>query len=227
MQDNVLKRLGGEIFEYTARALSPFFMKVMTGLTMLAISLIENSALCVSLMFVMLVLDGLISFVLIRSAGESAYKMRVIGQLKRDNKPTGMNASMGAYKPAKEYRGYKGFVIGLVVSVLPIVLILVGAIGNNSGARAALMLSCGWAYMPVFAVASAIKGPMPKDYEGIWIGNETLWWGLIVVAVFLAVATVAYVMGGNREKVRQYMLTRRTASVEEAVRKRSEGEDVK
>lgn len=225
MKESIVKKIGWEIVEYVRRAISPFFIKMMSGLTMLAISLIENDALAICLMAAMVVIDGLLSFILIRGMGETAYKMKVVGQLKRENKPTGLNSSsMGAYRPCKEYRSYKGVTIALVVSLLPIILILVGALGNNTGARAALMIVSGWVYMPVYVIVSAVKGPSPEDFKGVWIGNETLWWGFILIALFVVISAVAYIMGGNREKMRQYMLTRRTESVDAAMQSRSKGE---
>ena len=164
-EESIVKRIGWEIVEYARRAISPFFIKMMSGLTMLAISLIQNSALAICLMAVMLIIDGLLSFILIRTTGESAYKMKVVGQLKRENKPTGVNtSSIGTYRPCKEYRPYKGVTIGIAVSLIPIILILVGAIGNNTGARVALMIVSGWVYMPVYVIISAVKGPEPEGF---------------------------------------------------------------
>ena len=224
-EESIVKKIGWEIVEYIRRAISPFFIKMMSGLTMLAISLIQNTALAICLMAAMLVIDGLLSFILIRGTGENAYKMKVVGQLKRENKPTGVNSSsMGTYRPCKEYRPYKGVTIGLAVSLLPIVLILVGALGDNSVARAVLMIVSGWVYMPVYVIALAVKGPMPEDFTGAWIGNETLWWGFILITLFVVISAVAYIVGGNREKVRQYMLTRRTESVDAALQSRTKGE---
>ena len=224
-EESIVKKIGWEIVEYIRRAISPFFIKMMSGLTMLAISLIENDALAICLMAVMLVIDGLLSFILIRGMGETAYKMKVVGQLKRENKPTGVNtSSLGAYRPCKEYRTYKGVTIGLAVSLLPIILILVGAIGDSTPARVVLMIASGWVYMPVYVIISAVKGPAPEDFTGAWIGNDTLWWGFILIALFIVISAVAYVMGGNREKMRQYMLTRRTESVDAALQSRTKGE---
>lgn len=224
MTNNIGKTIGWEVIEYLRCSVAPFFLKLMSGLTMLAISLIQNSALAICLMVVMMGIDGLISFILIRGMGETAYKMKVVGQLRKENKPSNANASLGKYRPCKEYKTYKGIILGLTVSLLPLLLIVIGAIGNNPGARAVLMIVSGWAYMPVYVVVSAIKGPIPEDYEGIWIGNETLWFGLILIAAFVVISAIAYIAGGNREKVRQYMLTRRTASVDRAMQQRAEGE---
>ena len=222
---SMIKKIGWETVEYLRRSVAPFFIKMMTGLTMLAISLIQNNALAICLMAAMFVIDCVLSFILLRGTGETAYKMKVVGQLRRENRPTGINATpLGTYRPCKEYRPYKGATIALFISLIPIILILVGAIGNNTGARVALMILSGWVYMPAYLIISVMKGPMPEDYTGVWIGNETLWWGFVLIAVFVAVSAVAYVMGGNREKVRQYMLTRRTESVDAAMNNRTKGE---
>ena len=115
-----------EILEYLRRAATPFFLDLMFGMTMLAVSVIENPELRLIL-------------------------MKVTGQLIRENRPTGSSDS-GTYRPCKEYRWYKGTVIGLTVCIIPIILVLVGALGENTGARVTLMLMCGWCYMPPFSI---------------------------------------------------------------------------
>ena len=111
---HILKKIGWEILEYLRRALTPFVIKVMFGMTMFVLLLIENVQLRMVLMFVLLACDCVLSFVLFRSAGEQAYKMKQAGILSREQRPVGSAGAQGVYRPCKEYRPYKGFVIAAV-----------------------------------------------------------------------------------------------------------------
>ena len=51
-----------EILEYLRRAATPFFLDLMFGMTMLAVSVIENPELRLILMFVLVAADGILIF---------------------------------------------------------------------------------------------------------------------------------------------------------------------
>ena len=212
---HILKKIGWEILEYLRRALTPFVIKVMFGMTMFVLLLIENVQLRMVLMFVLLACDCVLSFVLFRSAGEQAYKMKQAGILSREQRPVGSAGAQGVYRPCKEYRPYKGFIIGLCICLLPLVLILVGATTGNAGCRAALLFTSGWAYLPVFVCLIA-------GNPDVTVPAETLWWGLIIVGVILVLCGVAYILGARVEKRRQDALERRSETIEEQKRARRE-----
>ena len=205
-----LKKIGWEVLEYVRRALAPFFIKLMFGMTMVAVLLIENIELRTILVVLLMAADGVLSFVLMRSTGEQAYKMRIAGQLRRENKPTGSAETAGSYRPCKEYRVYKGVVIGLVASLVAIVLIIVSGTTASAGARVALMFACGWAYVPVAAVYMIILSSTGMEV----IPVSSVWFSFILVAIFVVLCEVGYIMGGNKEKLRQYMLERSMQTVE-------------
>ena len=130
---NVFKTACAEVLEYLRRAVTPFFIKLMFGMTMLAVLLITNDVLRTILTAVLFAGDIVLTYVLLRSSGETACKMKEAGRLLRENKPVGSAEHAGGYKPCKEYAPYKGFVIGAVVSLPAIVLIVVGALTGSAG----------------------------------------------------------------------------------------------
>ncbi len=222
---NVFKTACAEVFEYLRRAVTPFFIKLMFGMTMLAVLLITNDVLRTILTAVLFAGDIVLTYVLLRSSGETACKMKETGRLLRENKPVGSAEHAGGYKPCKEYAPYKGFVIGAVVSLPAIVLIVVGALTGSAGVRMGLVFSSGWAFLPVFAVYYLVGEKIPnEDGEMVLaaIDANWLWWGMILVAICIAVCGIAYIHGGRRERLRQFMLERRTQSVEEGKKKHSE-----
>lgn len=203
------------ILEYLRRAATPFFINLMFGMTMLAVSAIGNAELKLILMFVLVAGDCALMFILMRGTGEAAYKMKVTGQLIRENRPAGTSANAGTYRPCKEYRWYKGTVIGLTVCAVPIVLVLVGALGQNTGARIALMLLCGWCYLPPFSIYQVAFSNV-EDIVAAY-GFSSMWWSFILIGVQLVLIIVGYAMGGSREKVRQYVLAMQTESIEDGI----------
>lgn len=204
-----LKNIGWEILDLIRRGFTPFFIKMMFGMTMLAVLFIENISLRIILVLLLLGADGVLTFMLVRSTGEQAYKMKVAGQLRRENKPIGAE-NAGSYRPCKEYRGYKGFAIGFVAGLVAIVLIIVSGVTGSTGARIALMFACGWAYVPVAAVYMIILSSTGMEV----IPVSSVWYALILVGVLIVICGIAYIVGGNKEKLRQFMLERSTQTIE-------------
>ena len=213
---HILKKIGWEILEYLRRALTPFVIKVMFGMTMFVLLLIENVQLRMVLMALLFACDCVLSFVLFRSAGEQAYKMKQAGILSREQRPVGSAGAQGVYRPCKEYRPYKGFVIAAVSCLVGIVLILVSALGNSLGARLALMLLYGWAYAPV-ASFYMIEAVSKVDV----IPLSSVWFTFILFGVYLIVAGMGYILGGQKEKMRLFMLERSAQAVESGKSRRS------
>lgn len=213
---HILKKIGWEIIEYLRRALTPFIIKLMFGMTMFVLLLIENTQLRMILLFVLFACDCVLSFVLYRSAGEQAYKMKQAGILSREHRPVGSAGAQGMYRPCKEYRPYKGFVIAVVSCLAGIVLILVSALGGSLGARLALMFVYGWAYAPV-ASFYMIDSVSKVDV----IPLSSVWFTFILFGVYIVIATVGYILGGQREKLRLFMLERSAQAVESGKNHRS------
>ena len=219
----LLSSIGWNLLEYLRRAGTPFLLKLMFGMTMLASVLIKNTELRTAILALLFLADGFISFVFLRAMGEAAYKMNVVGQLRRENKPLNATINSGKYHPSKEYRPYKGFVIGLFVSLIPAVLILVGALTGSAGVRAALIILAGWAYLPAYGIYQIYADVHHYTEDMIIAGASSLWWGYLLIGIFLAVSTVAYILGGKKEKFHQFVLSRQMADIDRAGTQRSEG----
>lgn len=196
---NIFKRAGASLLDYARRAVTNIFINLMFGMTMFAVAAIEIAELVIILTYALLILAFIASFILMRGMGESAYKMKVAGDRLRSGLTSGLPPEKGAdkYSPAKEYRDYKGFVIGFVVCLIPIVFVIVDVCTHSGGARLAYAMVAGWAFWPALAISQ----------------NASLLFTLIPCAVQIAVAGVGYIMGGNKEKLRQFALEQRAESV--------------
>ena len=152
-----LAAFGWQIVEYLRRMVTPFIINLLYGMTMLAASSIQEDAIRIILVLVLLGATGFTDFIFMRGAGEIAYKMRVVGERKRANLPVSQDSRIGVYRKSKEYAAYRGFVIGLFICILPILCIVIGAAAGADVCRTILMFTAGWAYIPVFVFQIAGK----------------------------------------------------------------------
>lgn len=212
----LLKRIGWEVLEYLRRAVTPFVIKLMFGITMFVLLLIENTEIRMILMFVLLACDELLSFVLFRAIGEHAYKMKQAGLLSKQNKPVGAAGALGIYRPSKEYKPYKGFVIAVVSCIPAVAFMLATGVGGNLVARMALMLIYGWAYAPV--VSFYMIGATGTAEEVQMIPVSSVWYSFIIIGVYCILAAVAYILGAQKEKLRVFMLERSAETIEKGRR---------
>ena len=210
----ILSSIGWDLVEYLRRAATPFLLKLMFGMTMLACVMIKNTELRITILVLLFLADGFVSFILLRSMGEGAYKMNVVGRLRKENKPLNATINAGKYHPSKEYRPYKGFVIGLFVSLIPAILIIVGATTGSAGARAALIILAGWAYLPAYSIYQIYADVHHFTEDMVIAGPSSLWWGFLLLGIFVVLCTVAYILGGKKEKFHQFVLARQTEDID-------------
>ena len=97
----ILSSIGWDLVEYLRRAATPFLLKLMFGMTMLACVMIKNTELRITILALLFLADGFVSFILLRSMGEGAYKMNVVGRLRKENKPLNATINAGKYHPSK------------------------------------------------------------------------------------------------------------------------------
>ena len=179
-------------WEYTKRVGTLLIMNFLFGITMFLVFALDNVAARVAIVFVMLAAMFALDFFLMRSAGEQDFKMSVIGEAKRRNKPSGAPEGHSTYHISKEYRVYKGFLIGLITMALAIVLIV-----------AALFIVYGWLYFPVVAIRL----------------EANLFFCLIVFAVALTLFGVSYIIGGEKGRLQHYILLKKTNAISEMEKK--------
>lgn len=180
---------------YLGRGVMLFGLSMMFGLAMFAVSAIENTPARVALSFVLLASCYVVAFIVGRFTGRSDYKMKLVGDLKR--KTYGTASAFGTYHPGKEYKWYKGFAAGLCACVIPIVLIVLAQLTQSAGWRLTLFLAGGWSVLPVVSISSSVN----------------LFYGFILCAAFCAASGIGYILGGRKEKLLQYILSRRADSL--------------
>lgn len=216
-----LSRIGWELLEYLRRMVTPFILNLMFGITMLAVLAIGIPALEGVLMVLLFAGCCAAGLMYMRAAGETAYKMKEIGAARRGeaagDAEENVTTAHGKYRPSKEYRPYKGVVIALFVCLMPLILIFVGALANNAAARVTMTFACGWAYDPVLWLGRLVGGEL-----GSAAMNSLMWWGLILIAVYIGLCALGYELGANRERRRRAMLEERSERIEEQKQARLE-----
>ena len=223
----VLKALAWEIAETLRRAVTPFFISMMVGMVMLALLGIEIPAFSGIVNVLLAAGDLVLMFFLLMGIGEFAGKMKAAGQLKDPCFAEGKSAGdkgVGKYRPCKEYRPSKGFVIGAVACIIPAVLIVVGGVTGSSGVRFAMMIVCGWAYIPVYGIrnmAGISQGLSGEALNAYAADAAGLWPGFIMLALLIVVCGVAYIVGGRKEEMRQLQLQRQSETMEKIEKFRS------
>ncbi len=195
----LLKRAGWNLLEFLRRAVTPFVLCLLFGMTMFAVSGIETPELKYLLMAALFVLTFVTVFLLMRSMGEFAYKIKVTSEKRSQGLPGGLDLEKEKikYHPGKEYRHYKGFAIGLFVCLIPIIFTIIDVTLHSSGARLAYAMTAGWAIMPVLVINK----------------NASLLFCFIPCAIQIIVCGVGFILGGKKEEARQRELDERAETV--------------
>ncbi len=154
-------------------------------------------------------------------SGGTQYEMLVSGNVKRSATDAyGNEYRMSNHKEAKEYRAWKGFVVGAMTAVLPIVFAIVlgcnqEAInasqteGASNGLGVLLLCGlflCGWTTVPFYCMNSV----------GI---SVSYFWGALIALIPVVVSGAMYIAGayGRRNKaIRQQELAEKAAAAEAA-----------
>ena len=153
--------------------------------------------------------------------GGSHYEMLVSGNVKRSAVDAYGNAyKMSGHKLAKEYRVWKGFVVGAFTALLPIVFgLLLGAnqsvinAGDYGKAMGWLMifafLLSGWSVLPFYCMNQA----------GIAV---SYYWSVLLALIPIVVTGGAYIAGAyarRNKAIRQQQLAELAAKAEEEKKK--------
>ncbi len=175
------------------RSVTIFILYLMMGIIAFACVAIGNVALrylaLSACLLIALAYDAFLSF----QEGKTHYDALLTGNLHRENVLFGIGSSK-EIRTEKEYRFWKGFLIGFYVA-LP--LLLVGAIGgavtlgNPSAGNSfqfALDFLAGWAMVPVQLLVSAESAA------------KRLFLSLVMAVVPVVVTGVFYIVGAMKEK---------------------------
>ncbi len=154
------------------------------------------------------------------ACGGSQYEMLASGNVKRTSyAATGNEYHIAGHKEAKEYRVWKGFVIGALTSALPIVITILLACNQEAvhaeklskGISVLLLIAfffCNWATIPFYCMNAA----------GIYV---SYWVALSVCVLPIIVGGVMYIVGAysrRNKNMRLRMLEDKAAEAEAARR---------
>ena len=181
--------------EYVRRAATPFLLSMLCGFAMLSVSLCGSAAARVVLLSVGLCATYAAAFLALYSEGGRAKRMKRRGELTPPDKPECADARDGRYHICREYRPYKGAVIGILACLLPAALALTA---GNFTSRLVLLLAAGWAYLPALALSNGFGGTGVYSLASASASAQYL--SLVPMAAFAAVCAAAYVLGGRRAR---------------------------
>ncbi len=153
------------------------------------------------------------------ACGGSQYEMLASGNLKRASAASGSEYRMSGHKTAKEYRVWKGFAIGGMTSILPMLILVLLACNQEAvhaekltkGISVLLLIAfffCNWATIPFYCMNAA----------GI---SVSYWVALPLSALPILVGGVMYIVGAysrRNKNIRLRMLEDKAAE-EEAARR--------
>ncbi len=151
--------------------------------------------------------------------GGSQYEMLASGNLKRTSAAAGGEYRMSKHKIAKEYRAWKGFVIGFMTSALPMLVVVLLACNQQAvhaetktkGISFLILVAlflCNWATIPFYGMNEA----------GIYV---SYWVALPLSAFPILVGGVMYIVGAysRRNKNMRLRMLEDKAAAEEAARR--------
>ena len=175
-------RIAGECFQ---RAVTPFLMYFFMGVISLICMIVDSVVLQIVFSAICFVCGVLFNAHLLFMAGGKHYDGFATNSIKRRNKIFGIDTGVEIFTE-KEYRFWKGFVIGLIVAI-PGLFFGIFAIFFD-WARIACMLTGSWGMIPVQWMLSATA----PDVNG----GFTMLFALIPAVV----SGVGYILGAYYQK---------------------------
>ncbi len=174
--------------ECLRRAITPYMMYLIMSMLLLVCQALASVSL--PLMFVLSVICilGGIAYNahLCFLTGQKHLDAYIAGELHRKNELFGIHSG-GDHRPEREYRPYKGFVIGFYVGI-PVLLfgILAGAFPALEGpGLLALIMFAGWAIIPVRWL---------NIYGGLNVSNFL---SLVMIVIPVIISGVFYIVGAQ------------------------------
>ncbi len=203
-------------WECFRRAVTPYLMYLfMSSLALVCQVIVENdnSWLEILLGTVCILIGAVFNGHLCYHYGKMHYGAFVAGETHRRNEAFGIQSG-GDHRPEREYRAWKGALIGFYVSVPAIILgIIAGSIPSErlmQGSGIIYMLFvmfAGWAILPItwFGTAEGGVGLAVSPY-----------WSIAMIALPILVSLVLYNVGAYMEKREREQQAARNAAIEEA-----------
>ncbi len=163
-KNNKVKTFFGYIWQFIKEALPSMLMYLCAGTVLLMVMFKTedsapwsntNAAWTVGALLVVAAYNALMAW----AHGGSHYEMLVSGNIKRSTADMyGSEYKISSHKLAKEYRPWKGFVIGAVIGIIPVITGIAFGLSYaptdtklGGGALVGFILS-GWSVLPIFSL---------------------------------------------------------------------------
>lgn len=201
--------------ECLRRSVTVFLMYMFMSMLMLAIQVIDGgtgTALVVILSIVCILGGCFYNGHLCYHCGKDHYDAYLVGKLHRKNALFGISSG-GNHHKEREYRIWKGFLIGAYVGLIVIIFgVLAGcfdSVDSEGGyfAKMAFSMFAGWAILPLTWIAK-------------WTGTAvSSFWSIAFIILPILVSGVFYMIGANAERRAKEEEELRKKAVEEAGQK--------
>lgn len=198
-------RVQGECWLRAATSYVMYLFMSMIALTMQAISGENTLWLRIALGASFILCGAAYNGFLCYNRGQKHYESLLLGKIYRRNAALGIETG-GTYRAHQEYRVWKGFLIGGIVSLPAIVMGIISAFTDEL--NFVYLVAAGWAYLPLTwarAIAQKTFG------EGATVNGA---WSLVMIFVPVLVSGICYILGARRKKAETEALEARTAEVE-------------
>ncbi len=202
--------------ECLRRSVSVFLMYMFMSMIMLATQAIdvENTTLIEIVLGIACMIGGMVfNGHLCYHFGSDHYDTYVSGCLHRTNAMFGIESG-GDHHVEREYRVWKGFLIGFYVGIVVMVLgLIAGFFPKTDGAGYALMflsMFAGWSIIPVGWIINLVDP------------NFSYFWSLAFIIIPVLVSGIFYIVGAHRSKMKKEQKNARQEALKEAVQQEKE-----
>lgn len=195
-------RVQGECWR---RAVTPFLMYLFIGMIALLCAMIKIPWLVITLVLLCVLWGAGFNAHLAYNFGKMHYDAYATGELHRRNERIGI-PSGGDHHAEREYRFWKGGVIGLCVASPVILLSLLGTFADHRTLGFFFIMLAAWAYLPVWFAGGGLAG------AGSYLVNPV--WCLLMAILPIVVTAVFYNVGALAEKRKKDAQAAREAEVE-------------
>ncbi len=176
--------------ECASRAVIPFMMYLFMGILLLASQMIPNKPLMYIVSVICLLGGCAYNVLLCFTTGKQHIDALLIGNVHRENALLGIPSGAN-HRVEREYRAWKGFVIGFIVGIPVIILGLIAGANPAStaggGAMIIMMFLAGWAIIPVAWIRAAVP-------------TFSFYFSLLFIVIPVLVSGISYILGARKQR---------------------------
>lgn len=195
-------RVQGECWR---RAVTPFLMYLFMGMLGLLCAMIKTPWVVVTLVLLCVAGGAAFNAHLAYNTGKLHYDGYITGELHRRNERIGI-PSGGDHHLEREYRFWKGALIGLCVGAPVILLSLIGIFADRTVLGYFFIMLAAWAYLPVWFAGGGLAGAGSYVVYPVWC--------LLMALLPVIVTGVFYNVGALVERRKKEAQAEREAELE-------------